>query len=346
MAVFLLFKINLEQLFKFVYKNESAWLNKMAEQMDLKLSGNLLELPSELGEGSISEFEVEDGFYVAFGEFNLVEKLEYVMKPDRVKKGVTIFFKYIERGSSIFTPTEGEYKEINFGGVQFFSSDVYNNLIFPKNTHGFIFRVYVTIAWLKSNLLEFIQQSDSFYEMIFGNEKIMHFEPLTNRFLRLFSDVFKSEFDQKLNQLIVKDKGYEAVVLFFDHFYKKFFKGNINLSKYSIDDQKRLYGLIDFIKTNLDKELTHDQLIRLVGFSKSKLQAMFHHFFHQSIYAYIKNLRLEIAVEMLKGTPMDIRQIARHLGYHSSTHFINIFKKHYGMAPKKFRTEKLSFKIK
>ena len=90
----------------------------------------------------------------------------------------------------------------------------------------------------------------------------------------------------------MKDKGYEAVVLFFDHFYKKFFKENINYSKYSIDDQKRLYGLVDFIKDNLNQELSLDQLSRKVGFSKSKLQAMFHHFFHQSIYAFIKSLKM------------------------------------------------------
>jgi AraC-like DNA-binding protein len=198
------------------------------------------------------------------------------------------------------------------------------------------------MEWVKKNLSDFISQDEAFYDMIFSSGKIMHFEPLTNRFLRLFRDVFKSEFDLKLNHLIVKDKGYEAVVLFFDHFYKKFFQENINYSKYSIEDQKRLYSLVDFIKENLDEDLNLDQLSRKVGFSKSKLQAMFHHFFHQSIYAFIKNIRLETAVELLKGTDHDIRMIAHNLGYNSSTHFINIFKKHYGLSPKRFRMEKLS----
>jgi AraC-like DNA-binding protein len=333
----------MNKVFKFTYKSDSQWLSIIADRLGVKISDNKLALPAEVGSGSVSEFEIENGFYVAFGEMIFKNQVEFVKKPDRAKNRFTIFFKYLEGGSSVFVPSDGAYKEVTAGGVHFISSNVAYHLFFPAKSHNYIFRVHVTMDWLKRNLKDFISQDTSFNEMIFSNEKVMHFEPLTNRFLRLFRDVFKSEFDQKLNHLIVKDKGYEAVVLFFDHFYKKFFKENINYSKYSIEDQKQLYSLIDFIKGNMDQNMSLDELARKAGFSKSKLQAMFHHFFHQSIYAFIKNVKLEHAVELLKSTNYDIRYIAHQLGYNSSTHFINIFKKHYGLSPKKFRSEKLSF---
>lgn len=334
---------NMSKAFKFIYRSESNWLEIMAERFEVPLSGNSLVIPPLLGSGILREFEIEQGFYVSFGDLQLKSQLELIKKPDRVKNKLTLFFKYVEGDTSIFVPIDGHYKEVKAGGVHFISSNADNHLIFPGNSHTYIFRVNLSLDWVRRNLEDFILQDESFNNMIFGKEKVMHFEPLTNRFLRLFSDVFKSEFDQKLNHLIVKDKGYEAVVLFFDHFYKKFFKENINYSRYSIEDQKRLYSLIDFIKENMDKNMSLDQLARKAGFSKSKLQAMFHHFFNESIYAYIKNLKLENAVELLKGTDKDIRHIAHQLGYNSSTHFINIFKKHYGLSPKKFRSQKLSF---
>lgn len=328
--------------YKIVYNTEDHWLSTLASQLDVVIHDNKIELPKDLADGFLIQFEIEEGIQVSFGEMFLKSRFEYIVEPCKQKSWFTILFKNIERGTSIFLPVEGEYKEVTSGGVHFFSSHVYNHLIFPEKTHSFFFMVEANMQWMQDNLSDFISQDKAFYDMIFGNDKIMHFEPLTNRFLRLFSDVFKSEFDQKLNHLIVKDKGYEAVVLFFDHFYKKFFKENINYSKYSIDDQKRLYSLVDYVKDNLSKQLTLDQLARKAGFSKSKLQAMFHHFFHQSIYAFIKSLRMEQAVELLKGTNDDIRMIAHQLGYNSSTHFINIFKKHYGLSPKKFRMKKLS----
>ena len=328
--------------YQILYNTEDHWLSTLANQLGAVINENKIELPEDLADGFLIQFEIEEGIQVSFGEMVLKSRFEYIVEPCKQKSWFTILFKNIERGTSIFLPVDGEYKEVTSGGVHFFSSDVYNHLIFPENTHSFFFMVEVNMKWMEDNLSDFISQDKAFYKMIFGHDKIMHFEPLTNRFLRLFSDVFKSEFDQKLNHLIVKDKGYEAVVLFFDHFYKKFFKENINYSKYSIDDQKRLYSLVDYVKDNLSNQLTLDQLARKAGFSKSKLQAMFHHFFHQSIYAFIKNLRMEQAVELLKGTNDDIRMIAHQLGYNSSTHFINIFKKHYGLSPKKFRMKKLS----
>jgi len=321
--------------------NDNTWLLTLANQLEVEPSGNRLILPKNLGKGVLNEFRIEPGLTVSFGDMELSTELEIENLASRKKDSITIFFKYLERGHSFFKPFNADYKEVKSGGVQFSSSNVQNHLYFPANTHCFLFRVHLSMEWLSTNLSDFIGQHGDFREMIFGNNKIMHFEPLTNRFLRLFSDVFKSEFDQKLNHLIVKDKGYEAIVIFFDHFYKQFFTEDIKPSKYSISDQKRLYELVDFIKSNLHQELSLDQLSREVGFSKSKLQSMFHYFFHQSIYAFIKNLKFEKAVEMLVNTDKDIRQVAFSLGYNSSTHFINIFKRHFGISPKKFRKKKM-----
>jgi AraC-like DNA-binding protein len=326
--------------YNLVLENNDVWLSSFSKQLDVNSSKNHLVFPKDLGNGFLHEFQIEEGLLVTFGELEFTTELRVNVNASRSKKSITIFFKYLEKGHTFFKPIGGEYKEVKSGGVQFFSSNVNNQLIFPSNTHCFIFKVQMTIDWLRNNLNEFIGQNDEFTSLIFGRNKIMHFEPLTNRFMRLFSDVFKSEFDPKLNQILVKDKGYEAVVLFFDHFYKQFFKYNIDPKKYSIDDQKKLYELVDFIKENLQKKISLDQLCREVGFSKSKLQALFHYFFHQSIYAYIKNLKFEGAVSMLLSSDKDIRFIAHQLGYNSSTHFINIFKKHYGISPKKYRMKK------
>lgn len=325
--------------------NDNTWLLTLANQLEVEPRGNQLVLPSVLGKGRLNEFRIEPGLTVSFGEMELTNELEIENISSRKKNSITIFFKYLEKGHSFFKPFNSEYKEVKSGGVQFFSSNVQNHLYFPANTHCFVFRVHISMDWLNDNLLEFIGQNADFKEMIFGKNKIMHFEPLTNRFIRLFSDVFKSKFDQKLNHLIVKDKGYEAIVLFFDHFYKQFFTADIKPSKYSISDQKRLYELVDFVKLNFHTELSLDQLSREVGFSKSKLQSMFQYFFHESIYAFIKNLKFEKAAELLKNTDADIRHIAHQLGYNSSTHFINIFKKHYGISPKKFRKKKLMVEV-
>ena len=320
-----------------LYVDHANWLTDIGNGFNAPISDAALDLPKFAGKGSFREYTIEEGFKVAFGEMEPKKRFEIISEATNLKEGYSILFKYIERGSSFFKPIAGDHKEVQFGGVQFFSTNVNNHLIFPESSHCFIFKIYFSLEWMQDNMREFVHQSKAFRNVLFGKRRMMHFEPLTNRFVRLIKDVFSSEYDRKLINLIAKDKGYEAVVLFFDHYYRQFFSKDIQLSKYSIEDQKRLYGLIDFIKSNLDKDLNLDLLSREVGFSKSKLQSMFHYFFHKSTYNYIKNVRFERSIELLLGTDDDIRFIAHRLGYNSSTHFINIFKKHFGLSPKKYR---------
>jgi len=320
-----------------LYVEHSNWLTDIGNNFNVPIINNELRLPGYIGSGNLHEYQIDDGFKISFGEMELKNQLEIKSEASTVKKGFSIIFKYIERGSSFFKPIRGNHKEVKAGGAQFFSTNVSNHLIFPALSHSFIFRVYISLDWIQANMSEFVNQNRAFKNLILGKRRMMHFEPLTNRFVRLFKDVFSSEFDQKLLNLIVKDKGYEAVVLFFDHYYKQFFSKDIQVAKYSIDDQKRLYELVDFIKLNLNKDLNLELLSKEVGFSKSKMQSMFHYFFHKSIYNFIKNLRFERSIELLLGTEEDIRFVAHKLGYNSSTHFINIFKKHFGVSPKKYR---------
>jgi AraC-like DNA-binding protein len=318
------------------------WLEQASKQLEVQIFENRILLPDAIGNGFLSEFTLEKGLNVTFGEMELKDKVEFIDDAAVSKSSFTIFFKFIERGSIFFRPFDEKYREVKSGGVHFYSSDTFNKLVFPSNSHSFFFRVHFSREWLKENLTEFLAQHDDFFNLVFGKRNIMHFEPLTNRFVRLFRDVFKSEFDWKLRHLVVKNKGYEALVLFFDHFYKQFFKHNMKPSRFSIDDQKRLYALVEYISENLGQNFSLDQLAREVGFSKSKLQSLFHYFFNTSIYAYIRNLKLEEAVRLLLCTDNDIKYIADHLGYNSCTHFINIFREHYGASPKKYRVKNLS----
>ncbi|MBD3319934.1 MAG: helix-turn-helix domain-containing protein, partial [Chitinivibrionales bacterium] len=58
---------------------------------------------------------------------------------------------------------------------------------------------------------------------------------------------------------------------------------------------------------------------------------------------YLNNLRLEAAALRLVETTEDIQQIARSSGFGSLQHFSNAFKGHYGMAPTKYRAEKIGY---
>ncbi|MEH2312804.1 MAG: helix-turn-helix transcriptional regulator [Nostoc sp.] len=55
---------------------------------------------------------------------------------------------------------------------------------------------------------------------------------------------------------------------------------------------------------------------------------------------YVQSLRLEQAKQLLRGTNLLIAEIAYQVGYESTSHFSYLFKRQFGMTPRKYRQPK------
>ena len=51
---------------------------------------------------------------------------------------------------------------------------------------------------------------------------------------------------------------------------------------------------------------------------------------------FIRNIRLEQAVRLLKEQKVNVTQVAYAVGFNNQTHFSTVFKKHYGMTPTEY----------
>ena len=54
-------------------------------------------------------------------------------------------------------------------------------------------------------------------------------------------------------------------------------------------------------------------------------------------YEYLKEMRLNQALLLLKNSDYGIATIAAKVGYHNSGHFAKLFKKAYGLGPREYR---------
>lgn len=67
------------------------------------------------------------------------------------------------------------------------------------------------------------------------------------------------------------------------------------------------------------------QVARHVGVSPSHLRQVFKAATGETIFAYLRRQRLQLAGEMLKGTELSIAEIAARCGYSSASHFTKAF---------------------
>ena len=71
--------------------------------------------------------------------------------------------------------------------------------------------------------------------------------------------------------------------------------------------------------------------------SESRLYHLFQDYLKMTPVAYRNNRRIERALELLR-TPMSIEEICGEVGFHSPVYFREIFKKHTGLSPAKYRS--------
>jgi AraC family transcriptional regulator len=94
---------------------------------------------------------------------------------------------------------------------------------------------------------------------------------------------------------------------------------------------------VDFIIGNLFEKITVDMIADHCCFSRYYFNRLFKSVIGESLYSFIKRLRIETAAfKLIKFPNLSITSVAAELGY-SSSNFTVLFRKYYGISPSQFR---------
>jgi AraC family transcriptional regulator len=100
---------------------------------------------------------------------------------------------------------------------------------------------------------------------------------------------------------------------------------------------RHLTRVVAYIDANIGSDIALADLAQLVGVSNDHFIRGFRAATQRTPYAYVVERRLARAVEALRHSTMSVERIAREAGFKSAPGFSNVFKKHYGMSPSRFR---------
>lgn len=103
-------------------------------------------------------------------------------------------------------------------------------------------------------------------------------------------------------------------------------------------DLDKFYEAKELLLERLEQPYSIEELAKMVGLNRTKLQAGFKEIFGNTIFGYITDIRMEQAKEMILAGQFDtIAEIASLIGYKNAQHFTAAFKRKYGTLPKHFR---------
>ena len=86
-----------------------------------------------------------------------------------------------------------------------------------------------------------------------------------------------------------------------------------------------------------DEELSVEKVSRILHVSPNYFSSLFKKEMQVSFIAYLTDIRMKKAVELLDKTDDKSYMIAEKVGYSDPNYFSHVFKKHYGVSPQKYR---------
>ena len=115
------------------------------------------------------------------------------------------------------------------------------------------------------------------------------------------------------------------------------FCGKMWLLQKNSSTSKPIADCIDYIYAHLTERITIEDLAEQVLLSPSYLSRLFKQELGISVSDYIREKKLDRAQNLLRYTDQSFAEIANILAFSSQSHFIQAFKAHTNMTPKKYR---------
>jgi AraC family transcriptional regulator len=95
--------------------------------------------------------------------------------------------------------------------------------------------------------------------------------------------------------------------------------------------------IVDFIRSNLEKDLRIDQIAKMANLSNFYFIRLFKTEFGKTPHQYILECRIGLAKDLLNGTALSVSEISQRSGFSTQSHFTSAFRQATGESPRSFR---------
>lgn len=180
-----------------------------------------------------------------------------------------------------------------------------------------------------------IMFSGKFSRGILGADVVRHlFKPHTllhpQKFLDLFEDMFETLSEgYTINNLLLSNMNLWSIFMLLIH---------QKTEKNKKLRDTRVSTVISFMKENISKNLSVDQIAAVVHLSSSHLYTLFKTQTGYSPLDYFIHLKVQFTCDYLNDTNLRIKEIAGLVGYKDPYLFTRIFTKVMGKSPRKYRS--------
>lgn len=289
-------------------------------------------LENESGVGDITIYQAFPGIELVYNDMHMA----YCNKKQEPEKDV-MEINYCKEGRCECSFSEHEYCYMSAGDLSFCSlQDNSHQSEFPTaHYHGITITIdFSRITDEMKNVLELLSVD---LERIREISKIQNFTIIrANETIgHIFSELYKVP--EKIRHGYIRVKVLELLLVLTEYDFMDRKTEHAHFSEVQIRAVKKIHA---FLVEHFDEHYTIDFLSERFEISPTVMKKCFKGVYGDSVYAYMKRYRLQVAERLLKESQMTIGEIADRIGYLNPNKFTSAFRAEYGMPPTSFRKKK------
>lgn len=144
-------------------------------------------------------------------------------------------------------------------------------------------------------------------------------------------ELFNREYTSGLDKIYLKNKTMESILYALEKVQKK---TDTKFEDLNSEDIERVKKAKKYIDEKYSENVTIAILSKKIALNQTKLKKGFKELFNKTIHEYLKDLRLEKALQFLKENRYSIKEIAQMVGYTNQGSFSYAFFGKYNTLPK------------
>ena len=305
-----------------------------------KFGEHVLNFDNLLGNGTIRSIDLDWGVTNLNYRIYLNQKISKIIQ---VTETTLVHFIFITKGNLFLrnNSSENEKRLQPLQNIIFAPTKNFNpNIEFPENTLIEFNVIYVNtnkFKGRKNNNLEYLNSKFS----NFLNDKILEpFIHLGSYSLKIAELVSELNCNTNNSGMVktLKTEGIILLVLAQQIFEYDNYENAVNLpDSLTSKDIETIHNLTKYIFKTISEPSTIETLCKESGLHPKKLQSGFQLLYSKTVNEYTRDLKLQIAHDLLKNTEKSISEIVFSIGFKSRSYFSKIFAEQYGLSPIEYR---------
>lgn len=320
---------------RFTASTDFDFITQFAEQIHMPIKDNLLEIPKTIGEGFVRRITFSEDFRLLMHRYTLKEDFVIQRNPAVEMNELLSIFFYNNEQSLNMNYNEDGYVPFSLNSnsaVQVTTNDFSSTIRFPANIPTQYMVVGITASKLKT-LLSIENANSTIKTITTKKASFLFFESMDAEMKLLLKNIANTTMTDELSHFYVQIKVLELLYLLFRRLS---IRENSNYRSINNADAEKLMMIRNEILRDLSSPPFLNELAQMAAMSATKLNQLFKQTFGDTIYNYFQTARMEEASFLLKQANRSVSETGYELGFSNLSHFSRLFKKHFGMTPKRY----------